>query len=231
MDPGASAVPENLKGRMKESYDAIANVYNEWTKPHHKHRMLYLEKALSQLDGSEGLDILELGCGAGLPVTKELLSHPGAKVVANDLSDTQLALAKQNLVGTTDNDGIARRLQLVQGDMSSLDFASASFDLVVAFYSIIHLPREEQTALFGRVAQWLKPGGYLVANFSKAEMDVFILPDWLDDKGWMFWSGWGAEGTLGRIKRAGFDVVVADVVEDPATDATDASFLWVIARR
>ncbi|KAI1198060.1 S-adenosyl-L-methionine-dependent methyltransferase [Nemania serpens] len=229
-DPETAGVPADLKARLKASYDAMAPTYNEWTIPHSQQRTEYLGKALDRLKPEsrpdDGLAFLELGCGCGLPVTERLLSYRAARVVANDLSDTQVSLARENLIPGPEDEA-ARRLELIQGDMTALEFADASFDLVVAFYSVIHLPRAEQTALLARVARWLKPGGYLVANFAKEELEAVVMEKWLDERGWMFWSAWGEEKTLEMVKTAGLEVVVADVVED----VVDASFLWVIARR
>ncbi|KAI0854526.1 S-adenosyl-L-methionine-dependent methyltransferase [Xylaria cubensis] len=223
--------PENIKERLKASYDAMASTYNEWTIPHSKQRLEYLEKALEYLGQStkpEKPAFLELGCGCGLPITKKLLSYPEAKVIANDLSETQIALARENLIQGPE-DGVAQRLELIQGDMNGLEFPDGSLDLVVGFYSIIHLPRSEQTTLLGRIAKWLKPGGYFVANFSKEENESAVMEKWLDeDKGWMFWSAWGKEKTLGQMKDAGFDVVVAETADDVVDDS---SFLWVVAKR
>ncbi|KAI1754069.1 S-adenosyl-L-methionine-dependent methyltransferase [Xylaria castorea] len=230
MDAQIHEMPDNMKERLKASYDAMAPAYNEWTVPHSKQRLEYLDKALEGLNQSsrpEKRAFLELGCGCGLPITKKLLSYPGARVVANDLSETQIALAKENL-NQGPEDEAAERLELIQGDMNSLEFPDGSLDLVVAFYSIIHLPRSEQTALLGRIAKWLKPGGYFVANFSKEEKESAVLDKWLDDKGWMFWSAWGEKKTLGQMKDAGFDVVIAETADDVVDDA---SFLWVVAKR
>ncbi|KAI0529916.1 S-adenosyl-L-methionine-dependent methyltransferase [Xylaria digitata] len=230
MDPATIDVPENMKERLKASYDAMAPIYNEWTIPHSKQRMAYLDKALGYLNQQklpETPTFLELGCGCGLPVTKALLAHDGAKVIANDLSDAQISLAKENLISGPE-DETAHRLELVQGDMTTLAYPNGSLDLVVAFYSIIHLPRTEQEALLERITQWLKPGGYLVANFSTEEMESGVLEKWLDDRGWMFWSGWGQEKTLEKMKKAGMEVLVADVAEDVLDRS---SFLWVIAKR
>ncbi|KAI1276026.1 S-adenosyl-L-methionine-dependent methyltransferase [Xylaria sp. FL0933] len=232
MDTPAANSSETIKERVKASYDAIAPAYNEWTIPHSKLRMKYLDKALGYLKLEEHASnpaFLELGCGCGLPVTKRLLAvHPGAKVVANDLSDKQISLARENLIKGPD-DATARRLELVPGDMNKLSFPDGSLDLVAGFYSIIHLPRAEQTALFERIAQWLKPGGCFVANFSAEESESAVAERWLDQsKGWMFWSGWGKEKTLESMKKAGFEILVADVETDEV-DAT--SFLWVIAKR
>ncbi|KAH8162725.1 hypothetical protein CIB48_g5527 [Xylaria polymorpha] len=230
MEGLVNKAPEDMKERLKASYDAMASTYNEWTIPHSKQRLEYLEKALerlSQTNEPAQLAFLELGCGCGLPITKKLLSYPGAKVTANDLSDTQIALAKENLTQGRE-DGVAQRLELIPGDMNGLAFPDGSFDLVVAFYSIIHLPRSEQTALLERIARWLKPGGYFVANFPKEERESAVMEKWLDDKGWMFWSAWGKEKTLEQMKHAGFDVLIADVADDVVDDT---SFLWVIAKR
>ncbi|KAI0404395.1 S-adenosyl-L-methionine-dependent methyltransferase [Xylaria palmicola] len=237
MDSRAAVSSDNVKERLKASYDAMAPAYNEWTIPHSKLRMDYLQKALERLDLPSGAGegegrrpaFLELGCGCGLPVTQTLLSHhPGARIVANDLSDTQLALARENLIRGSEAEAVAARLELIPGDMNALTFPSGSLDLIVAFYSIIHLPRDEQTALLRRAAQWLRPGGCFVANFAKEESEAVVVDKWLDDdKGWMYWSAWGEEKTLQQMKEAGFDVVVADVVED----VVDATFLWVVAKR
>lgn len=34
---------------------------------------------------------------------------------------------------------------------------------MVSFYALIHVPRADQRALFGRIRAWLRPGGYLLA--------------------------------------------------------------------
>ncbi|KAI0521328.1 S-adenosyl-L-methionine-dependent methyltransferase [Xylaria bambusicola] len=228
----AATTPENIKERLKASYDAVASKYNEWTLPHSKKRMEYLSKALEYLnlpaEPEKNPAFLELGCGCGLPVTQKLLeTHPSARVIANDLSTTQISIARENLI-TNPEDEVAQRLELIPGDMSALTFPNESLDLVVAFYSIIHLPRTEQTALLERITKWLKPGGYFVANFSAKESENAVREQWLDDKDWMFWSGWGQEKTLEAMKKAGFEVLVAKV----ETDAVDGvSFLWTVAKR
>ncbi|KAJ3577710.1 hypothetical protein NPX13_g2853 [Xylaria arbuscula] len=233
MTSEAAAMSENIKDRLKASYDAVASTYNEWTIPHSQQRIKYLDKALEYLDlksdpEKKSPTFLELGCGCGLPITKKLLeTHPSAKVIANDLSTTQISIAKENLISGPE-DEVAKRLELIPGDMSALTFPNESLDLVVAFYSIIHLPRVEQTALLGRIAQWLKPGGYFVANFSAEEAEAIVMDKWLEDKDWMFWSGWGQAKTLETMKEAGLEVRVASVDKDVVDGV---SFLWTVANR
>ncbi|KAI1800097.1 S-adenosyl-L-methionine-dependent methyltransferase [Daldinia bambusicola] len=245
-----TSIPEDVKQRIKASYDTIAPKYNEWTQLHIPLRLEYVEKLFELLSSAPSLasspdpapqpHFLELGCGAGLPITQKLLlssPYPEARVTANDISSTQIELARSNLRGVTggrDRDadadadaGTSERLTLVEGDMAKLVFPDASFDAVLAFYSLIHLPRAEQTDMIGKIARWLKPGGYLVANFAEREGEAIVKEKWLGENDWMFWSGWGKDRTLGIIAESGLEVVVSDL----RTDAVDASFLWVIARR
>ncbi|KAI1342495.1 S-adenosyl-L-methionine-dependent methyltransferase [Xylariaceae sp. FL0016] len=224
-----SEAPENLKERLKASYDAIAPEYNAWATPQSTKRMHYLEKALallSQSKSSGSPTFLELGAGAGIPVTQKLLSYPGSKVFANDLSGAQLALARKNLLEGASGDE-EERLTLMEGDMTKLSFPEGSIDTVLGFYSIIHLPREEQTGMIRQISGWLKPGGYLLANFSEKAAETVVEEKWLHEKGWMFWSGWGKEENCKIVQEAGLEIVVSEVTHD----VVDDSFHWVIAKK
>ncbi len=220
MDAETSSPPENLKARLKESYDAIAPIYNAWSERHSPLRMIYLDRLLKLLPTTSArVEVLELGCGAGTPVTEHLVQRPNFAVTANDLSTTQVSLGRARLGD--------HRVTWREGDMMALSFAEATFDAVLGFYSLIHLPRDEQEELLGRIATWLRPGGYLLANFSEGAMAGVVMDKWLHDKGWMYWSGWGAEGTLDRVRQAGLEVVVGEVEQDEV----NARFLWVMARK
>lgn len=216
-------VPENLKQRLKDSYDAIATEYNAWAVPHSGLRLQYLDKLLAMIDSdsTSPKSVLELGCGCGIPVTRNLLSRGDFQVTANDLSSAQIKVTRENLVEYKDN------LNLIEGDMTLLKFDEESFDMVVGMYSLIHLPRAEQEETIQKIARWLKPGGYLLANFSKEAMEGAVQERWLADKGWMYWSGFGTEKTKAKISEAGLEVVMAEV----SKDVVDSSFLWVIARK
>ncbi|KAK7426230.1 hypothetical protein QQZ08_007260 [Neonectria magnoliae] len=225
-EPPRDNAPADLKSRLKASYNAIAPRYNEWTIPHSATRLRYLDQLLGRLP-STPVSVLELGCGYGVPVTEKLLSHANFSVTANDLSSAQLALARARLL--PDPPGPAHgRLTLLEGDMLALDFPPATFDAIVGMYSIIHLPRAEQVEMLSKMATWLKPGGWALANFGAEELAGREVQNWLDEeKGWMFWSSWGSEGTLDKVREAGLEVVMREVVED----TVDAPFLWILARK
>ena len=167
---------------------------------------------------------LELGCGSGIPATKVMLSNqkPLINVTGNDLSNTQINLARSNLAGYEE------RLTHLEGDMLSLSFSDSTFDAVTGFYSIIHLPREQQTQLMHKITRWLRPGGVLLANFAAEELPASEVEHWLDhEKGWMFWSGWGKDASLKMVVEAGMEVLVQETNQDVG----DAKFLWVLARK
>jgi ubiquinone/menaquinone biosynthesis C-methylase UbiE len=99
-----------------------------------------------------GARVVDLGCGAGIPATRELASR-GLQVLGADFSVVQLHRA-QRLVPAA---------RFVQADMAALALRPASADAVTAFYSLIHVPLADQQALFPRIRGWLRPGGYFLA--------------------------------------------------------------------
>jgi ubiquinone/menaquinone biosynthesis C-methylase UbiE len=218
-----SKTPAELKSRLKESYDAIAPRYNAWALRDEALRLKYLDKLLPHLAVKSGpVRVVELGCGSGIPVSRRLLLQPNLTLTANDLSSVQIETAKQNLSKDAD------RVIFAQGDMMALEVPDQSMDAVVALYSIIHLPLGEQVELLLKITQWLKPGGYLLANFSAEALPGSEMDHWMEEeKGWMFWSGWGAEETVSKVKEAGLEVVTKEI----SKDVVDASFLWILATK
>lgn len=218
---------EQMKARLKTAYDAIADTYNAaFTKPDDPVRLSYLNTLLSNLPNTttQPLRVLELGCGAGVPATKHLLEiqKPVIHVTGNDLSTSQLDLARKNLAA------YGERLELVEGDMLGLAFAEQTFDAVTGFYSIIHLPRKEQTLLVGKISKWLKPGGLLLANFAVNESEVNVEEKWLgQDEGWMHWSSWGEEGSMKMLADAGLEIVMRETKQVEG----DANFVWLLAKK
>ncbi|KAJ4295361.1 hypothetical protein N0V90_007373 [Kalmusia sp. IMI 367209] len=229
MAESTNTLPPDLKARLKSAYDAIAPTYNTRLGTVLDHiRLDYLARLLSLLNatGQEEAKVLELGCGAGIPSTKAVLENatPKIHVTANDLSSTQIGLARENLAEFAEKG----RVELIEGDMLQLDFPPSSFDAVTGFYSIIHLPRAEQTLLMQKIATWLKPGGYFLANFAAEESEHGVNEKWLgEEEGWMYWSAWGAEGSVKMVGEAGLEVLVREVRESNV----DATFLWIIGRK
>lgn len=221
----ADAAPADLKQRLKNTYDEIAPKYNAWTNKHTAQRLDYLNNLLLRLPTDAR--VLELGCGGGVPVGQSILAHsPSIHLIANDLSNTQIALARESLSA----EAASGRVTFLEGDMTTLDISEHSLDAVVAIYSLIHLPRGEQVALLGTIARkWLKPGGYLLANFSDEDTGEkgVVFEGWMGPNGWTFYSGLGVEATRRAAEDVGFDVLLGEVAED----VVKAKFFWMIAKK
>ena len=100
-----------------------------------------------------GARVVDLGCGAGVPATRELADH-GLQVIGVDFSAVQLRRARR----------LVPAARLIQADMSAFQLRPASTDAVVSFYALIHVPVADQRALFPRIRDWLRPGGYFLAT-------------------------------------------------------------------
>lgn len=223
--------PHPSKHLVEQSYDRIAPEYLKWTSSFSSPRLTFLDKLLPLLPSrsSTAPAILELGCGAGVPCT-QILAKCASRLVAVDISSAQLELAKENVEGGGGGDGT---VEFLKKDMHELEFADESFDAVLGFYSIIHLPREEQVAMMEKVGAWLKPGGYFLANFAAGESEENWNENWLVEGSGMFWSSWDEGKTLKMVRGAGLEVLEGSVVweDEGSAGERNVGFLWVFARK
>jgi ubiquinone/menaquinone biosynthesis C-methylase UbiE len=228
MSPSAEPQAQNqedakaIRDGVRKAYDDIAPTYLEWTKPSHKTRLIFLNKLLSRLPPPQQFNVLELGCGAGVPSTQLLAAHKNLRVTGNDISSVQIGLAKERLPDS---------VRLMEGDMMGLEFEKGEFDVVVGMYSLIHLPRDDQVVLLGRMFEWLKAGGWILVNLTADGFGEIRDESWLGGKdGVMFWSGLGVEGSCEALRKVGFEIEVQEVVGSIEKDE-EVSFLWVLARK
>ena len=210
---------ENHKDLVQRGYDEIARTYMEWTAKHESPRLEYLGNLLERVPNHSTAAVLELGCGAGTPGTT-FLAENFQRVVANDISSAMIALAKDNVQKAN--------VQFNPGDMTKLDFQPSAFDAVVGFYSIIHLPRQEQRDMFKQIWSWLTPGGCLLCNLGTVD-NSGKTNKWLDGSE-MYWSGFDTDSYLNIFKESGFDSIEAKVLSDNE-DGRIVPFLWILARK
>lgn len=203
---------------VQGAYDNISNWYLDWVKDQESPRERYTKKLLDNLSTSPS--ILELGCGPGVPILRMLLDR-GAKVVANDISAKQLELARAR----------CPEANFIGGDMAALSFEPDSFDGVVCFFTIFHLPRAEQKDLLSKLYAWLKPGGMFVCNLATIDEEE-IHGEFLGHG--MFWSSYSEEDNKIMLSDTGFEVLQAEMLvagEEEDDFDYDVKFLWVAARR
>jgi SAM-dependent methyltransferase len=199
---------------VESGYDSVAERYLEWSaRIADDPRSRFLGELTGRL--GDGARVLDLGCGAGVPSTATLAERHD--VLGVDLSAAQLELARRNVPGA----------RFERGDMTGLSFPDGSFDAVTAFYSVLHVPREEQGALFSRIARWLRPGGWFLAALGCSEANG-VEDDWLGTP--MFFSSHAPEVNRRLLTAAGFTLVIDEPVTMHEPEGA-ATFHWVLGRR
>jgi ubiquinone/menaquinone biosynthesis C-methylase UbiE len=97
-----------------------------------------------------GKQVLEVGCGRGVGV-EILLGRGAAHVAGFDLDPTMVALAQKRLTK------YGGRGRVFVGDAARIPASDASFDIVVDYGVIHHIPNWPQA--LREIARVLKPGG------------------------------------------------------------------------
>jgi ubiquinone/menaquinone biosynthesis C-methylase UbiE len=161
----------------------------------------------------DGASVLDLGCGNGAK-TARLAGR--FEVVGVDISEEQLRLARAAVPGAT----------FVQADFAELDVPAESLDAVTAFYSIVHVPRDQHPELFAKIQRWLKPGGLFLASLSHLG-GPGRTEEWLGVE--MFFSGFDSETNSRLVREAGFELLIDELVWMREPEG-DSAFLWVLGR-
>lgn len=199
---------------VADGYDRMAERYLAWSAlAPSEARLRALELADALIPA--GADVLELGCGAGLPMTARLAID--RRLTGVDISAEQIRRARRNVPGAT----------FIRADLTTIDRPPASLDAVVAFYCITHVPRDEHAPLFAGIRRWLRPGGVFIASLGVEDDPGGVDTDWLGVD--MYFSHFSARVSRRLVEEAGLVVERADVVTEPE-DRHDARFLWIVAR-
>lgn len=185
-----------------DSYDRIAadyvrHIYHELDgKPLDR---AILDSFAARLHGQG--TVCDMGCGPGH--IARYLADRGLDMVGVDLSPVMLEQAAEL------NPDIAFH----SGNMLALDVPDEAWAGVAAFYSIIHIPRENCTAALTELRRVLKPGGLLLLAFHMGhenlhETEIWGQPIDLD------YTMYGSAEMAEFLHEAGF--IVAEVTErDP----------------
>ena len=222
---------EDIKALARNGYNASAQRYFDWNSSLPSPRLEWLDKCFLHVQAASNtvspvwsnLYALELGCGAGVPTTLKL-AQVCKHVTGVDISSAQLGIARTKF---EDAGVLEDKYELREADMAALTFPESSFDGICAFYSIIHLPLQEQRAVLEKMHTWLKPGGFTLFNVGAQASgeDGEVEEDWLGMRA--FWASYGTEGILKIVKEIGFGIVECDTVQIEG----DAAFTWIIARK
>jgi 2-polyprenyl-3-methyl-5-hydroxy-6-metoxy-1,4-benzoquinol methylase len=202
---------------VESGYDQMAARYLATKDPEDPLALRALEDLVSLLPSEAA--VLDLGCGAGVPVTRWLADRRFA-VTGVDVSARQRELAHTHVPGGT----------FLKADMTEVVFGFETFDAVVAFHSIIHVPRTEHPALLERIHRWLKPRGSLLATMTITDYEGRV-EDW---EGWgapMMWSHYDRKDNVAMLREAGFEIRYAEPRTGVGTGDQTETWLWVLARK
>jgi ubiquinone/menaquinone biosynthesis C-methylase UbiE len=211
-DSGAAGTGD-AKRIVEAGYDRVAHDYarlegeSEWP------RMRWLKRTLNELE--PGSSVLDLGCGSGDPADIEIARE--YKVTGVDISQAQIDLARGNVPTGS----------FIHGDAGSVEFPASSFDAVVSFYALEHIPREEHESILRRIHHWLRPGGFLLIGLEAGEAEG-VISRWLDVP--MYFSCFDPETVKQLVCKVGLEIVETRI-ETQVEQGTEIPYLWVLARK
>lgn len=136
--------------RSKSYYDEFSQTYEKHR--HHGYHVLIddleIEATAPHVGGGA---VLEAGCGTGLILRRLQQLNNGQATVGVDLSAGMLQVAR------------TRGLRIAQASVDALPFPDASFDTVVSFKVLAHVPEIERA--LHELARVTRPGGHLLLEF------------------------------------------------------------------
>lgn len=112
-------------------------------------------RCLRQFGLTDGMRILECGSGPGFLVEKLLNAFPASHVTGVEIDPYLVEKSRETLAGIG-----ADRCEIFEGSITSLPFADATFDFVIARLVLEHLPDPVQAAR--EMRRVLKTGGKVV---------------------------------------------------------------------
>lgn len=207
--------PERARHLVRTSYDQLGKGYADWARQNADPvRQRYLQYLLTHLPA--GSKVLDLGCGDGSLITAHLVRDHD--VTGVDLSSTQIEEAG-NMIPNA---------QFICDDITTIDLSESSFDTIVAFYCLTHVPQQELPSVIARVAAWLRPGGLFVGSFGVDDEPGSVQDDWLGVP--MFFSGCRPETNREILTEAGL-VIEQDRIETVEEFDQKVRFHWIMARK
>jgi demethylmenaquinone methyltransferase/2-methoxy-6-polyprenyl-1,4-benzoquinol methylase len=150
-----------LFATIADRYDLITRVLSYGQDARWKARLV------SMAEVRTGERALDLACGTG--DIAFAMAARGARAVGLDITHRMLQLAR--LRAGSAGASSRQAVEFISGDMTSLPFRSASFDLVTTGYGLRNVP--DLDAAIDEIARVLRPGGRVLSlDFNRPESAV-----------------------------------------------------------
>jgi SAM-dependent methyltransferase len=184
------------------SYSRVAAEYAEQFKNELDHKPFdrdLLDQFAARLNGQG--PVCDLGCGPG-HIAAYLYAR-GVTVFGLDLACGMAHTARQ----------LFPHIAYAAADMRRFPAVTGSLAGIAAFYTLIHIPRDEQVATLRELQRVLRPGGLLLMSYHVGDETVHI-DDWWDHAVSLDFISFQREEVTGYLEAAGF-VIESNQVRDP----------------
>lgn len=151
----------------------------------------------------------DVGCGPGH--VARYLHDRGLAITGVDLSSSMVEAARR----------LNPEIEFFQGDLRALPFGDGVLGGLVAFYSLIHLPKADVGAALPEMKRVLRPGGLLLIAIHLGE-DVLHLDEWWGQRVSIDFVFFRLEEMSYFLRQAGF-VIVESVEREPYPDVEHPS--------
>jgi SAM-dependent methyltransferase len=218
MTPVTKLDPQPRNG-CRTCYDLVADEYVRHIFEELQHKPL--DRELLDRFAARVRDVgpaCDMGCGPGH--VARYLHHRGVQVCGVDLSVGMVERARR----------LTPVIQFQQGDMMALDVPDQTWAGIAAFYSIIHIHRDDMTRALGELRRVLRPGGILLLAFHIGD-ETIHLDEWWDQPVSVDFFFFRPDEMAGYLRAAGFEI--EEIIErEPYPDVEHQSRrAYIFARR
>jgi ubiquinone/menaquinone biosynthesis C-methylase UbiE len=201
------------------SYDQVADEYTRRIFDELQHKPL--DRQLLDRFAASVRDVglaCDMGCGPGH--VARYLREQGARVCGVDLSSAMVEQARRLTPG----------VEFRQGDMLALDSPDGAWAGIAAFYSLIHIPREDVPRALAELRRVLQPGGLLLLAFHIGD-ETIHLDEWWGQKVCVDFFFFRPDEMARYLSAAGFEI--EEIIErEPYPDVEHPSRrAYIFARR
>ncbi len=168
-----------------------------------RHRIFFERPWLDRLLGPDpgGLSVLDLGCGAGDPISGYLIEQ-GCRLTGVDGAAPMLDLAAKRYP----------QASWILADMRDYQ-PDQRFDRILSWDGSFHLNQDEQRELLAKLPDWLQPGGALLLTIGHEAGEITGVVEGET----VYHASLDPEEYCARLEASGLKVEVL-VLQDPAID-------------